>query len=1179
MKHDEKAINSLDQDVLRNYLLGRLNDQEKMRQVEQKLLLDDDFDEALQVAEDELIENYLDGDLGADEQARFIGHFLVSEERKQKLRLIENLRAYSAKSKTRAVKESPVERAGWFRWWNLSLSPAARLAAVILLVAGAGLGIWRLAFYQSDVDKGLTQLRLAYRGQRPLEARTTADFEYAPPSNTRGSALSSVDETARRRAESLLLPATGDAAGARAHQGLGLLFLTEKKFDEALREFNLALASAPKDVGVYSDIGATFLEKAKQAEREEKFDESMESKARSLEFLNRALEIEPANREALFNKALVLQKLPAPEQAREAWEKYLEKDASSLWAEEARRNLEIIRQQDGSSKDKSQVLEDFLTAYRNKDDARGWKIASQTKEMVTGVMVGPQLAEKFLEAEKQSRAGDAEQLLSAFLYLGELENKNAKDAFFGEWAKYYSKTSRSQRQKLIQSHDLMRKGYELLLKARWGEALEGFQNAKDIFMEAGNSWEAAIAEYQICYCLCQLKRIKESNEKLLAVSDWGEGKNYKWIQSLADGWVGNNYSLLGEHSKAIGYGQKSLKKAQEISDAYNTQRTFNQLAQQYWIVGDRPNTLSSIYNSLFSADPYFISPRQKSRNLLIATGGFYRFKFYDAAAALAYEEVYVAQNELNDAWLTHTARTQLALIYAAAKKYPEAYRELEAGFQLAGSFSDEVMRQKQTTRTRLVLSHLQRESADCQAAVNNYDSVIQDYDGTEFSISKYEARKGRLLCLVQLADRSAIEREMPKLIRMFDENRQVIAEESTRNTFFDNEQDVYDVATNYAYTRLGDSEQAFDYAENSRARSLLGLIAGAESRPLTASEVRSNFPQGVQIIFYAVLAEKLLIWQISDTKFVVVEKIIGAGELEDKTRNFNRLLHEKAESREEAKELYRVLIQPIEAKIEPGKLLCIVADKSLFRVPFAALVSPLTDKYLIEERPVLYSPSATVFIKETEIANRKGAVRDEVLLSLGNPSFSRSEYPELSDLPDAAREAEKIGAFYKYAKVVLGDEATKDQIINNLHETDILHFAGHYLPNAKFPVLSKLLLTSGNLEVQEITEKALPRTRLIILSACETGVEAFYKGEGMISAARAFLAADVPLVVGSQWTVDSAATAELMIKFHEYRKRGAMTTVNALRLAQIDMLSKGDHGFRNPYYWAGFMPVGGYANY
>ena len=79
--------------------------------------------------------------------------------------------------------------------------------------------------------------------------------------------------------------------------------------------------------------------------------------------------------------------------------------------------------------------------------------------------------------------------------------------------------------------------------------------------------------------------------------------------------------------------------------------------------------------------------------------------------------------------------------------------------------------------------------------------------------------------------------------------------------------------------------------------------------------------------------------------------------------------------------------------------------------------------------------------------------------------------------------------------------------------------------------------------------------------------------------ARPFIAAGVPLVVASLWPVDSDPTAGLMIDFHKLRKVEGLSTVEALRRAQINMLRGPEERFRQPYYWAPFVAIGGYAEF
>ncbi|MDT4955095.1 MAG: hypothetical protein QOJ02_3233 [Acidobacteriota bacterium] len=81
------------QSLLRSYLLGEL-DPEPQQQLEQRLLADDEYFEALLIAEDEIIDQYLSGSLTSLEQEKFASIFLSTPERRQKLNFARALRKY-----------------------------------------------------------------------------------------------------------------------------------------------------------------------------------------------------------------------------------------------------------------------------------------------------------------------------------------------------------------------------------------------------------------------------------------------------------------------------------------------------------------------------------------------------------------------------------------------------------------------------------------------------------------------------------------------------------------------------------------------------------------------------------------------------------------------------------------------------------------------------------------------------------------------------------------------------------------------------------------------------------------------------------------------------------------------------------------------------------------------------
>ncbi len=226
----------------------------------------------------------------------------------------------------------------------------------------------------------------------------------------------------------------------------------------------------------------------------------------------------------------------------------------------------------------------------------------------------------------------------------------------------------------------------------------------------------------------------------------------------------------------------------------------------------------------------------------------------------------------------------------------------------------------------------------------------------------------------------------------------------------------------------------------------------------------------------------------------------------------------------------------------------------------------------------------------SEIASKKEGTRDERLLSVGNPRFDRNDFPSLPDLPSAGREAEQVAACYGSARVLIGTNATHEQVSNEMWRSDIIHLALHSVADERSPMQSKLVLANstatsgrqasdGSLLAYEIYRLKLSRTRLAVLSACQTGAEHYYNGEGMISLARPFLAAGVPLVVVSLWPVDSNSTAELMISFHRHRKQDSLSSAEALRRAQLDMLHGSDERFHRAFCWGAFILIGGFASF
>jgi CHAT domain-containing protein len=348
----------------------------------------------------------------------------------------------------------------------------------------------------------------------------------------------------------------------------------------------------------------------------------------------------------------------------------------------------------------------------------------------------------------------------------------------------------------------------------------------------------------------------------------------------------------------------------------------------------------------------------------------------------------------------------------------------------------------------------------------------------------------------------------------------------------------------------------------------------------------------VQLIQYAVLSDEVLIWLVSKNNFAVFDSPVSAKELNLKINSYLESIsdgqNEFSDTEKDlAKELYQILVAPVAEKLDSRKEIVFIPDKFLFRIPFSTLISPETGRFLVEDFTSFYSPSANVFLQSSIKAEKYLLDNKEKTLIIGNPAFDQNSFEDLPALLSAEKEAKTIATLYENADPVIGKEATKEKIKLEFPKAEIVHFAGHYIVDAVSPMQSFLLLAGGgdnaalsNYELMK--EIHASDTKLIVLSACQTGVERYYNGEGMIGAARTFLGIGVPLVVASQWKVDSETTEILMSRFHKYRKEDNLSSTAALRRAQLDMLGTGEgdnKNYRKPFYWAAFAATGGHTKF
>ena len=335
---------------------------------------------------------------------------------------------------------------------------------------------------------------------------------------------------------------------------------------------------------------------------------------------------------------------------------------------------------------------------------------------------------------------------------------------------------------------------------------------------------------------------------------------------------------------------------------------------------------------------------------------------------------------------------------------------------------------------------------------------------------------------------------------------------------------------------------------------------------------------------------------------------ISARELATRVADFRqRLAGNSADFKETSRSLYDLLLQPAQAELDGREAIYIVPSEGLWELPFQALLSG-SNKYVLEDHALSYTPSLSVLreMKKKAVAQRvtgrngnsdglltkaSASVSPSLvrLLAIGNPSLSgtvsrlgltRSEV-SFDSLPQAETEVKTIGEIYgaDASTILIGNAAREETFKAKAPNYPVLHFAAHGVLDDANPLYSRLLLATesdsedGFLEAREIMKLDL-HADLAVLSACQTARGQVGSGEGLIGMSWALFIAGTSTTVASQWKVDSASTARLMIEFHRnlQSEKGRSGPAEALRKAAIKLMA--DPKYRHPFFWSGFLVVG-----
>ncbi|MGB7442512.1 MAG: tetratricopeptide repeat protein [Coleofasciculaceae cyanobacterium] len=740
--------------------------------------------------------------------------------------------------------------------------------------------------------------------------------------------------------------------------------------------------------------------------------------------------------------------------------------------------------------------------------------------------------------------------------------------------------------------------YNQVLNTRWGES-----HKVAVTNNLGASYRA-LGQYQ--------KALELHNQvlRLAPDSDWGEPE-FEKADALNN--LGMTYQALEEYQKAIAFHQQALKIFQVDEDNRNeAASTLNNLGTAYQALGQYQNSLVSHQQALEIFRE--IGNRGGEASALNNLGEVYRsLGEYDKAVEFYQQALtvfqYVGDREKQGIILSNMGRLlveqnqpELAIVFfkqsvniretirrdiqGLPQEQQQSYTETVA--KDYRRLADLLLKQDRILEAQRVLDLLKVQELDDYLRGVRGNAITAS--GVEFwqpeleILERYNAQQKTAITLGQ---------ELTKLRRIPEENR-TTAQQQRIDELVQLEKEL-----NKNFNNFIENEEIIALIEQLSRR-----VQRQNLNLEDISALRDNLKKLDAVLLYPLILEdriELVITTPDSPPLRRTVEGVGREQLNEVILAFRQALQSPtSDALTPAQQLYQWLIEPLENDLSQANPQTIIyaPDGQLRYIPLTALHDGkqwLAQRYQVNN---ITARSLTELDTQPQSQPRvlAGAFADATIT---HPVQIGQQQATMSGLPFAGREVETLVANLPDSISYFDQDFSLKAIESRLNEHNIIHFATHaaFVPGK--PEDSFILFGNGDQPtLADIKDWSLQNVDLVVLSACETGLGGqLGNGEEILGLGYQFQRAGARATIASLWQVDDGGTQMLMNAFYNVLQGGNITKAEALRQAQLALITDdysilGEGESRavaklrdgmsaevvsrlgHPYYWAPFILIG-----
>ncbi len=1004
------------------------------------------------------------------------------------------------------------------RRWTPWLAAAAAAAVVVLLIQAVG------ALRRSPVDR---LVELAPRTARVVEPRLTGGFAWSPYRGLArsGGPASDPEQMKLSGAAGELVERAQQDTSAEAQHGAGVAMVLTQNADEGMARLQAAASAAPS-APIWSDLAAARYAAASDRGRAALYPQALAA-------ADEALRLDPNLAEALFNRALIVERMGLVDEARNAWTRYLAVDPSSKWADEARAHLAELPAVNKSSRFNRD--RPSIEAAAARGDAQTLRALLTEHAARARAFAEAEYLGRWGEAVLQEKDADAERWLRISREIGLAIAESGNDTLLRDAVRAIDDLPPSRRGEIAAAHTAYRSGRIAYSRQRLGEARTELGRAAELFGRMRSPMVLAARYYLAGVRQAQHEAQAGAElERVLGAVDASPG--YRSLRAHVRWELGRARMFDYDWTRASSILAESAQMFRDGGD--RTNEAFVEVILAYCLAaegrGDDSWTARILALRALSAEG-------NPARLAAAINGGMRADFLagrpDAARALARlpqpgGEAADQLSRVHDAW-----RFQ-SMLESQSGHAAEAQQTARRAAILARGITDPSARARRLADLDVAMGAA-LVASDPAAAIAPLTRAIDFYGREDLPFVLPEPLLLRARCALRTGGASAAARDLEDGMEIVERHRAPTAA-AAGTGILDADRALFADAIRLHLDR-GDEAAAFAVAGRAHGASI--EIAALQER-LAGS--------ATAVLAIALLPEEIVTFVVTEDDLQVARRrttIAKLAQLADAS------LAETGTAAAAA--LYDDLLRPVDAVLSRVQSVVVIPDPRLDRVPFAALYDRQRGTHLVERVSVAIASSAASL--------QRGRARTGT--SLVTMTLPTAGATGTAALAQAGPEVAEIGALYPRVMSIAAGQSTLSALHDALSAADIVHIAGHTERQSAGGEHALLLTGHGGEGLERASSRTiaatpLPHASLLVLAACETLRSPASTETRALSLGGAFAAAGVADVIGTLTPIGDRDARTFFRDLHRDLAPGGSAS-DALRAAQLAAIRKNETAWRS----------------